>query len=274
MFRHKEEQMSTGASNRIDPLPLYQVREAEYVALHGLLPKDFDQSGGDPDKRLSAIIALIHAKKPSALCISGGGIRSATFALGVLQGLARAGLLQKFDYLSTVSGGGYIGSWLSSWVHRDEGGLEGVATALAAQPQRKLCPEPVALEHLREYSNYLSPKVGLVSADTWTLVATVLRNMILNWLVLVPLLAAALMVPRLYAVILRGLQEHGSPTIVTLLLVASAVLGAISISYIGLNRPSGVNRNETQTKYIFACLVPLVASAVALTLFWALHHRD
>src|SRR4051812_28366720 len=51
----------------------------------------------------------------AALCLSGGGIRSATFALGVLQGLARFNLLGQFHYLSTVSGGGYIGSWLSAW---------------------------------------------------------------------------------------------------------------------------------------------------------------
>jgi len=55
-----------------------------------------------------------------------------------------------------------------------------VAKSLASQPQKKLDPEPVTLEHLREYSNYLSPKVGLMSADTWTLVATVLRNRILS----------------------------------------------------------------------------------------------
>src|SRR5262249_44863655 len=44
------------------------------------------------------------------LAISGGGIRSATFSLGILQGLASFRLLGRFDYLSTVSGGGYIGS--------------------------------------------------------------------------------------------------------------------------------------------------------------------
>ena len=40
----------------------------------------------------------------AALCLSGGGIRSALFALGVLQALARHGLLKQFHYLSTVSG--------------------------------------------------------------------------------------------------------------------------------------------------------------------------
>ena len=54
----------------------------------------------------------------SALRLSGGGIRSATFNLGILQGLARHGLLEKFDYLSTVSGGGFIGGWLSAWKQR------------------------------------------------------------------------------------------------------------------------------------------------------------
>ena len=48
------------------------------------------------------------------LAFSGGGIRSATFNLGILQALAENGLLHKFDYLSTVSGGGYIGSWLAA----------------------------------------------------------------------------------------------------------------------------------------------------------------
>ena len=56
-------------------------------------------------------------------------------------------------------------------------------------------PDPI--QHLREYNNYLAPKLGLFSVDTWTLVATVARNMFLNWLVFVPLLLAALMAPRL-----------------------------------------------------------------------------
>src|SRR4051812_33330118 len=45
------------------------------------------------------------------LAISGGGIRSATFGLGVLQALSREGVLPLIDFLSTVSGGGFIGGW-------------------------------------------------------------------------------------------------------------------------------------------------------------------
>ena len=48
------------------------------------------------------------------LSISGGGIRSSTFGLGVLQALAEKGILKDIDYLSTVSGGGYAGAFISS----------------------------------------------------------------------------------------------------------------------------------------------------------------
>ncbi len=49
-----------------------------------------------------------------ALCFSGGGLRSATVQIGVLQGLQEAGLLKEADYLSTASGGAYTGAWFVS----------------------------------------------------------------------------------------------------------------------------------------------------------------
>lgn len=52
------------------------------------------------------------------LALSGGGIRSASFSLGVMQALAKAGWLKRIDYLSTVSGGGYIGSSLTWLLHK------------------------------------------------------------------------------------------------------------------------------------------------------------
>jgi hypothetical protein len=124
------------------------------------------------------------------------GIRSATFGLGILQGLARCGLLGKFHYLSTVSGGGYIGSWLGAWIHRAKGGLPSVATQLARPTEdARPNPEPIEIQNLRSYSNYLSPRLGLFSADSWTLVGTYLRNLLLNWSVIIPLLAAFLTLP-------------------------------------------------------------------------------
>jgi hypothetical protein len=60
---------------------------------------------------------MINAK---ALAFSGGGIRSATCCLDVTQVLARRGLLHQFDYLSTLSGGGYFGSFLSTFLGTGE----------------------------------------------------------------------------------------------------------------------------------------------------------
>jgi hypothetical protein len=63
----------------------------------------------------------------NALCLSGGGIRSAAISLGVIQALVDKGLLNQFQYLSTVSGGGYIGSWLSAWLHHTDDAKEVLA---------------------------------------------------------------------------------------------------------------------------------------------------
>lgn len=49
---------------------------------------------------------------PIGFALSGGGIRSATFTLGVFQALAQLKLLRRIDFLSTVSGGGYFGTFL------------------------------------------------------------------------------------------------------------------------------------------------------------------
>jgi len=48
-----------------------------------------------------------------AICLSGGGVRSATFATGIFNSWAKedGAILRKFDYLSTVSGGGYFGAF-------------------------------------------------------------------------------------------------------------------------------------------------------------------
>jgi hypothetical protein len=55
---------------------------------------------------------------PVGLAFSGGGIRSASFNLGLLQAFYKNGLLRFVDYLSTISGGSYIGAWFSQQVCR------------------------------------------------------------------------------------------------------------------------------------------------------------
>ena len=98
--------MANETSSANPSLPLHEVLESEFVALHGALPADYPSSA-EPETRLKAFWAAVHGLKEerAALCISGGGIRSAIFGLGILQGLARCSLLDRFHYLSPSRAG-------------------------------------------------------------------------------------------------------------------------------------------------------------------------
>src|SRR5262249_39116740 len=151
--------------------------------------------------RMAAIVAAIHGKPTIALCLSGGGIRSGTFSLGVLQGLAKRGLLPEMHYLSTVSGGGYIGSWLTAWRHRHFRRLRGVIDDLTKTSGPKLEPEPEPLRQPREYSSFTAPRPSLMSADIWSFVAIYLRNLLINWAALIFFFIVVLLIPRILTAI-------------------------------------------------------------------------
>ena len=190
------------------------------------------------------------------LAFSGGGIRSATFNLGVLQGLADLGLLPMFDYLSTVSGGGYIGGWLSAWIWRavhkkaaqckegdDSSPVRRVQECLRPdRSQKRDHAEPLQIRFLREYSNYLTPRLGFLGADTWTAVAIYVRNLLLNQLILIPLIASILLVPHI-----AGRLTHWASGLVRLpwylAPLASCVLILVALSVIAINmyHLTGVN---------------------------------
>lgn len=127
----------------------------------------------------------------TGLALSGGGIRAASFALGALQALNQRGVIDRFDYLSTVSGGGYIGSALTATMHQT--GVFPFARPPAVDEGKPL-PSDVsdtrAVSHLRNYSNYLIP---FGPRDLVTAVAIVLRGLVANLAIVVPfiLLAAA-----------------------------------------------------------------------------------
>ena len=242
--------------------------------------------------RLEAIYQCIHKKKQTALCFSGGGIRSGTFALGVLQGLARHNLLNKFHLLSTVSGGGYIGSWLAAWIHRHPTGLSGVTRDLANQtPPTKVDPDPDPIRFLRRYSSFITPKVGLLSADTWTFVAIYLRNLLLNWTVFIPLLFAVLTLPRLLlSVTITEASPQPWRSFETpfgqfglygryFFLAIGFICVVWGLAYIMFNRPTLKEelrqaspfwrRKTTQGWFLRLCLLPLAIAAFCLTTYWA-----
>lgn len=158
----------------------------------------------------------------SGLAISGGGIRSATFALGLLQGFADLDLLKRFDYISTVSGGGYIGGWLAAWTKR-EGDVANVHKQLRfrredqSKADRPPLPtgkkgvvdeEPEPVRHLRSYSSYLAPRPGLFTADTWTLIAIYARNLLINFLILLPATVFVVTLVRLAVLFFRPSNDN------------------------------------------------------------------
>ncbi len=123
------------------------------------------------------------------LALSGGGVRSAAFCLGVLQALARAGWLKHVDYLSTVSGGGYIGAFLGRFfdlLHSREGlggphpdDTPGAAQDRVARDLADSRSRPVSW--LARNANYLSP-TGL--GEAFTNLAGFWRNLLSVYLVL------------------------------------------------------------------------------------------
>ncbi len=214
----------------------------------------------------------------AALCHSGGGIRSATFGLGVLQGLANHLNLNQFHYVSTVSGGGYLGSWFSAWIHRR--GMKEVQIEIEDNRANRspLNPEPEPIFHLRRYSNYMSPRFGLLSADTWALVGTFSRNLFLNWLVLIPLMLFALALPRLWMSLLAWNEPNS--VIVNIIFWIGFTFGVISIAYIIVNRPSLTNLTQkwfpqklrSEGWFLIIGLGFLVAASLSSALYWSWIH--
>ena len=262
------------------PATWCDVLEAEFTALHGQPPFGADRPT-DQDARLHALHGRIHQRGPSALCLSGGGIRSATFALGVLQGLARVGTLGSIDYLSTVSGGGYIGGWFTAWLHRE--GTDGRSAVLdTLDPGHRMhndeCPHDALspIDRVRQTCRYLAPHGGVVSADVWTLLATMARNLLLNWLVLLPLIAASLTVLRAYYVELQRVEQPivaSGPCLVGGSAAWWSIVGAFagftaSSVYLVLNFV-GFGGRWSQQRFLLWFLTPAVLGAVALSFFWS-----
>jgi hypothetical protein len=223
------------------------------------------------------LAARAHAQQLAGLAFSGGGIRSATFNLGILQALAELRVLRNVDYLSTVSGGGYIGAWLSRWLHRERGDIATIEDALT--PGSKASPHGEAdeVKFLRQYTNYLTPRTGFFSADTWALLATYVRNTTLNMAILVALLAAVMVVPRLLATFVRDASASmpGVPWFATVGLVCMLwTVGMIAANI--SSRPDRTQHNlllgQGQFNVILFIILPLmVAGCTGSIALWA--HR-
>jgi hypothetical protein len=277
------------------------------------------------------------------LSFSGGGIRSATFNLGVAQGLARLGLLARVDYLSTVSGGGYVGGFLQAWLYRcyfelrvgalerhfgivpPDDALKARIEALEAQAgtppsidvlagskedaplalrltwieqrpelrgvlpsqaelrsnallrlQEKLhgatakdgnFVEQPPIEFLRQYSNYLTPRTGLFTVDTWTLIAIYLRNLALNGIVLglalAGLLTAVRALAELHKLLERELRAGPLEASVAFGVVMACGAFSLTLSLWLLGRAQAPNSKRRPVYW--GVVVPLLLSAGTLS---------
>jgi hypothetical protein len=162
----------------------------------------------------------------AALCLSGGGIRSAAFCLGVMQALARAGLLRQFHYLSTISGGGYIGGWLQAWLlEHARANNRRIGPADIAAVERQLggdvAPEP--LQRLRAFTSFLTPHAGIASQDTWAGIVLWLRNVLINWAIFMPALFALALLPGIYRDWLLAVPDDRGPFLLVLGLVPAGI---------------------------------------------------
>ena len=227
-----------GLRHRISELPSFvTVRGGAYFFLPGVRALRYlagarGESGGsdmakredDPKWRKAFAEEMIEVKRRRpkeapvehglvGLAFSGGGIRSATFGLGVLETLRRLGTLKSVDYLSTVSGGGYIGAWLSAGCKRQPGWLEPGADWTKS------------IDHLRRYSNYLSPTIGFFSADTWSMLTIWLRNALLIQITVILAIACVLMLPRPLFELFQQWPSVGDWRWVTIILFIFGVVG-------------------------------------------------
>ena len=145
------------------------------------------------------------------VALSGGGMRSATFSLGVLQALSRHDMLEPADYLSTVSGGGYVGISLAG-LCAEELPYQGLSRLgsrydrfpysfprgrlddpLFGSAEASSIPvhgnETPALWHVRKYANLLGGGIGLFNLQTWQAVGRYLVSTVALWvLFLIPVL--------------------------------------------------------------------------------------
>ncbi len=131
----------------------------------------------------------------TGLALSGGGIRSASFGLGALQALHAKSGIEGIDYLSTVSGGGYIGCALTAAMQESPAKQNTTEIQEAAEAQKTGGKFPFtnpdkyddtdSVRHIRDFSNYLIPHGAL---DVVTAMGIIGRGLVANMLILLPVL--------------------------------------------------------------------------------------
>ena len=197
------------------------------------VPFGLDQGLSIPDKIVTAINdderADVSARRDAyglatpkginavGVALSGGGIRSATFCLGVMQVLAERRLLKDVDFLSTVSGGGYTGSFLTARLGA------GSAQQDVAGPYG---PDPEPIRYLRHHAKYLA---AVDLKEGWRIATATFAGMLLNWSAPVLLIVLAALAAQLVFTVFpnAGLWPIALSVSAVLTLICLVAFGAL-----------------------------------------------
>jgi hypothetical protein len=197
------------------------------------------------------------------LAFSGGGVRSACVMLGVAEAFAREGRLGGVDYLSTVSGGGYLGGALSS-------ALGGASSASATDGEFPFrlgagTAEPEPLSHLRSFSDFLAPEGAL---GRLRLAAVLVRGVVLNAFLFLPWILAAVVLTEISYEIEARLGWQDLAARLTVAIVGFALLLVFTFPFVvRLARGRFTWRGRNTYDMIFAGALATALAAVALLPF-------
>ncbi len=205
------------------------------------LPEDAGETGPSADLDLTG------------LAFSGGGIRAASFSLGVTQFLIKRGLFKYVDFLSTVSGGGYTGSCLSALMAEGHGGEQLLVN-------REGVEEPPALNHLRNNSNFLVPG-GLFNSVRMPSLFMV--GVLQTFLLLLPLIIMLVFVTEVFFEVTEWMSLPVPSFMLALLGVAPLVLTVFLRPLRQLRRLNWEQRDRADRR-AGACLVFAIFSLLAL----------
>ena len=217
----------------------------------------------------------MHADAMVGLALSGGGIRSASFSLGAIQALAQRGLLSSFDFVSSVSGGGYAASLLCAWAYRHRRGIAGVQEDLNEAATADHGP----LRWVRRHCAYLAPRLqSSIFSDVWSLGVAYVSNWLPILLLLSSTLAAVLLLPHLLVAgvdLLRWPGTGSSPVRERVLLLGAFLL----LMFAGLVRRLTIFYREPgdRTRFphglpelvFYGSLVVNLTLSVSVPLMWA-----
>src|SRR5262249_31742779 len=167
-----------------------------------------------------------------------------------------------------------IGSWLISWIRSLPGPKQLQQVRQLLSPVDS--PRPNArglqpIQFLRKYSNYLTPKLGALSADTWTMGAIWLRNTTLNFIILVAGFIALLTVPRALALLYAheigpfDLTATAQPLALGLLVLLGTATVGVGLNLRAVTEDKPEARAAQRSAITMLVTLPVVLSALLLS---------